>query len=149
MSERISVGPGAEISVGAPAEALADDVERLLRDVVQALPAVAFASTPAIAFPGQGVETVLVVFLRGGSDVDATLTAVSEQVAAAMAALAEADRKRALPSLAVLPIPLDRPLDGLAQAVVMTRTEIYVADAGALLRARRGPQPWWRRIFGG
>lgn len=149
MSERVSVGAGAEISVGAPATALPDDVERLLRDVVQALPAVAFASTPAIAFPGQGVETVLVVFLRGGSDVDATLTVVSERVAASMAALTKEQPKRALPSLAVLPIPLDRPLDGLAQAVVMTRTEIYVADAGALLRARRGPQPWWRRLFGG
>ena len=148
MSERISVGAGAEISVGAPATALPEDVERVLRDVVQAVPAVAFASTPAIAFPGQGVETVLVVFLRGGADVDATLTLVSERVAEAMATLAKAEPTRVLPSLAVLPIPLERPLDGLAQAVVMTRTEIFVADAGALLRARRGPQPWWRRIFG-
>ncbi len=148
MSERGEVVAGQELSVGAAKEPLPPPVEEMLLEVVQARDDVAFASVPMIAFPGQVPERVLVVFLRGGSDPEAALAALSAGVAAGFEAVAAAHPAVAIEPMAVMPVPLDRPLDGLAQAVVMTDTHLLVADVAAWQRARRGPQPWWRRLLG-
>ncbi len=146
------VAAGAEVSVGAPAQAPDPALLLALRDVVQGRPAVAFASLPMIAFAGQPAELVLVVFLSRRADVEAEMAAIAEGAREALEALsrdAAAKGEAAPPELPVLPVSLARPLDGLAQAIVLTRTELYVADANALLQARKPSLPWWRRLFGG
>ncbi len=146
------VAAGAEIAVGAPASPPDAELQLALRDVVQVRAAVAFASLPMIAFAGQPPELVLAVFLSRHADVDAELAAIAEGARAALEALsrdAVANGQAPPPALPVLPVSLARPLDGLAQAIVLTRTEFHVADANALLQARRPPRPWWRRLFGG
>jgi hypothetical protein len=150
MGGRGTIDAGEELQVGAPATALPEPVELMLRDVVQSRDDVAFACVPLIRFPGASAERVLVVFLRAESDVEAALEALSSGVADGFAALAESHGVLIDESIAVMPVDLARPLDALAQAVVMTQTDLYVADTAAWQDARRGPQPfllrWLRRL---
>lgn len=147
MGERQTVGPGAEIEVGAPAQPLPQDIELALRDVVQDRADIAFACVPVIAFPDQPPTEVLVVFLRRGVDPETLLTELAAEVERAVsAAAAAAPRERAV-ELAVLPISLGFPLDGLAQAVLQSGTELHVADAAAWEAARRPPRPLWQRLL--
>jgi hypothetical protein len=150
MAGRAQVQAGDELQVGAPAEPLPEPIELMLRDVVQGRDDVAFACLPVIAFPGAAAERVLVVYLRGGRDIEAALASLSTQVSAGFAAVACTHPDLIPAPIAVMPIDLDRPLDALAQAVVFTRTDLYVADVTAWQDALRGPQPfilrWLRRL---
>ncbi|GEM_PF-3150797 len=138
------VDAGAEIQVGQPNEPLPEAVELALREVVQASGDVAFAYVPVIAFPGQPAGQVLVVFLRAGVDPEQALAAISAAVKKAIDKVIAANRKLKVQPLAVLPISLARPLDGLAQAVMITDTMLFVADVVAWKRAKN-PKPWWLR----
>lgn len=149
MEDRGMVVAGQEISVGAPSEALSAPLEQALLEAVQVRSDVAFASVPLIAFPGSEPERVLVVFLRRGSDPEAALAELSAAVHAGVEAALAAHPDLEIAPMAVMPVPLDRPLDALAQAVVMTDTHLLVADVASWQKARKGPQPWWRRLFGG
>ncbi|MCO4763600.1 MAG: hypothetical protein KC502_18965 [Myxococcales bacterium] len=147
MGQRQTIGAGSEIEVGAPATPLVEPLEVALRDVVQGMNEIAFACLPVIAFPQQPPSEVLVIFLRRGVSPEAVLTIVSDAVQRSVeAVLAEHPAIRA-PELAVLPVSLGHPLDGLAQAVVQSDTVLHVADPAAWAAAKKPPRPLWLRIL--
>ncbi len=147
MGERRTIGAGSEIQVGAPAQPMPVSVELALRDVVQDRSEIAFACVPVIAFPGQPPSEVLVVFLRRGVGPEAILGPLAEAVQRSVAAAMAANPGARVVELAVLPVSLGHPLDGLAQAVLQSDTVLHVADAAAYAAARRAPRPLWLRIL--
>ncbi len=147
MGQQNTIGAGSEIQVGAPQRPLPEPVELALRDVVQARHEIAFACVPVIAFPGQEPSEVLVVFLRRGVDPEALLSALAAEVKAAVDTTLRTHKGVRAPQLAVLPISLGRPLDGLAQAVLQSDTALHVADVAAYDVAKRPPRPLWLRIL--
>ncbi len=147
MAEDASIAPGTEIQVGAPKDELSPHLELGLRDVLQDLHAdIAFAYVPMVAFPGRSATKVLVVFLRGKTDVDAALARIGDAVGDLVERLTADHGKSAVEDLDLLPVSLARPLDGLAQAVLLTDTMLHVNDSEAWRRARR-PPAWWRRLW--
>lgn len=139
-----TVQAGAEISVGQPAEPLAEPVELALRDVVQSRADVAFAYVPVIQFGPEVPSQVLVVFLRATADPEAILPKLSAEVTAAIDGVLKTHPDLSVEPLAVLPISLGRPLDGLAQAVMLTDTMLHVTDVARWHEAKN-PKPWWRK----
>lgn len=130
------VAAGSEIHVGQPVQPLAEPVELALRDVVQTRPHISFAYVPVIALPDQPAGEVLVVFLRGDIEVDAALAEISAAVKTALDVIIANQPKVDVPALAVLPISLAHPLDGLAQAVLITDTMLHVTDVPAWQQAK-------------
>ena len=135
---------GAEIAVGQPKQPLPEPVELALRDVVQGHGDIAFAYVPVIQFGADPPSEVLVVFLRSGVDPNKALGPLSESVTAAIdRCLAENPGLEVAP-LAILPISLGRPLDGLAQAVMVTDTMLHVTDVQSW-HAAKNPKGWLQR----
>lgn len=140
------VAAGAEISVGQPAEPLPTSIELALRDVVQDHASVAFAYVPVIQFGDQPRSLVLVVYLSGETAPEKELAVLSPAVKAAVDAALQANRKLKMEPLAILPISLGQPLDGLAQAVLITDTMLHVNDVKSW-QAARNPKPLLRRML--
>ncbi len=147
MGERRTIGAGSEIEVGAPATPLPESVELALRDVVQHRSDIAFACVPVIAFPEQPPSEVLVVFLRRGVPPEKVLGPLADEVQRAVAVAMETAPTARIVELAVLPISLGYPLDGLAQAVIQSDTVLLVADQAAWDVAKRPSRPLWQRIL--
>jgi hypothetical protein len=140
------VQAGAEISVGQPKEPLAQAVELALRDVVQAHSDIAFAYVPVIQFGDEPPSQVLVVFLRASSDPETVLGELSPAVKAAVDKTIVDNPGLQVQALAILPVSLGRPLDGLAQAVMITQTMLHVTDVQSWHKAKN-PKSWLKRAF--
>lgn len=140
------VQAGAEISVGQPNEPLPEAVELALRGVVQARSDIAFAYVPVIQFGDDPPGQVLVVFLVARSDPEAALANLSPAVKDAVDKAIAANPGLHVDALAILPVTLGRPLDGLAQAVMITDTMLHVNDV-PLWQKAKNPKPWLSRAF--
>ena len=141
-----SVQAGSEISVGQPQNPLPEPIELALREVVQSYDETAFAYVPVIPFGQQPPGQVLVVFLRNGVEPTTLLDSISSGVTAAIDKVLSDNPDLQVEPLAVLPISLGRPLDGLAQAVMITDTMLHVTDVQSWHTAKN-PKSWARRAL--
>ena len=130
------VRAGSEISVGQPQTPLPQAVELALRDVVQSRADVAFAYVPVIAFGDEAPSQVLVLFLRASAKPEVSLNEIAPMVKLAVDDTIKNNRGLAVEPLAILPISLSQPLDGLAQAILITDTMLHVTDVQSWHKAK-------------
>ncbi|HAN30860.1 MAG TPA: hypothetical protein DCQ06_04625 [Myxococcales bacterium] len=142
--ETATLSAGSEIHVGLPAQPLASEFELALRDVVQESPEIAFAHLPLVTLPNQAPSLMLALYCRRGVDPQQLLTRLVPIVRSELERVGQASSQTP-PNLGVMPISLGHPLDGLAQAIAQTSSELHVADVQAWQRARRPSRPWWLR----